>query len=65
MLSLRNKMTINLISARLSKSINLIQSWTTSFVKKKIELNKNEKKKKNRNEVLFLSQTVSLVTSLS
>ena len=27
-----NKMTINLISARLSKSINLIQSWTTSFV---------------------------------
>ena len=57
-------MTINLISARLSKSINLIQSWTTSFVKKKFELKKNEKKK-NRNEVLFLSQTVSLVTSLS
>ena len=64
MLSLRKEKTINSILARLSKSINLIQSWTTSFVKKKFELKKNEKKK-NRNEVLFLSQTVSLVTSLS
>ena len=35
MLSLPNKMSINLISARLFKSINLIYSWTTSFVKKK------------------------------
>ena len=42
MLSLRNKMTINFISARLSKSINLIQSWTTLLVKK-IKLNKNQK----------------------
>ena len=35
MLSLRNKMTINLMSARLSNSINMIQSWTTSKKKKK------------------------------
>ena len=33
MLSLQKKMTINLISARLSKYIYLIQSWTILFVK--------------------------------
>ena len=30
-----------------------------------IKLNKNNNKKKNRNEVLFISLTVSLVTSLT
>ena len=34
MLSLQKTMTINLISARLSKYIYLIQSWTILFVKK-------------------------------
>ena len=43
MLSLQKTMTINLISARLSKYIYLIQSWTILFVKK-IET-KIEKKK--------------------
>ena len=38
---LRKEVTIKLISARFSKSINLIQSWTTLFVKK-IKLKKNE-----------------------
>ena len=48
MLSLQKTMTINLISARLSKYIYLIQSWTILFVKK-IET-KIEKKKKNKHE---------------
>ena len=38
---LRKKITINFISARFSKSINLIQSSTTLFAKK-IKLNKNK-----------------------
>ena len=53
MLSLPNKMSINLISARLFKSINLIYSWTTSFVKKKkFKINKNEKKKKQERNLI-------------
>ena len=63
MLSLQKTMTINLISARLSKYIYLIQSWTILFVKK-IET-KIEKKKINMSEVFSLSVTVSSVFILS
>ena len=47
MLSLQKKMTINFISARLSKYIYLIQSWTILFVKK---IEKKIEKKKNKHE---------------
>ena len=46
MLLSQRKMTINLISAQLSKSINLIQSWKFLSLKKK----KKKKKKTEKNE---------------
>ena len=64
MLSLQKTMTINLISARLSKYIYLIQSWTILFVKK-IETKIEKKKKINMSEVFSLSVTVSSVFILS
>ena len=46
MLLSQRKMTINLISAQLSKSINLIQSWKFLSLKKKKKKKKNKKIKK-------------------
>ena len=63
MLSLQKKTTINLISARLSKYIYLIQSWKILFVKKKLK--QKSKKKINMSDVFSLSVTVSLVFVLS
>ena len=63
MLSLQKKTTINLISARISKYIYLIQSWKILFAKKKLK--QKLKKKINMSEVFSLSVTVSLVFVLS
>ena len=48
MLSPQKKMTINLISARLSKSIHLIQSWKFHSLKKK----KRKKKTRKMNKII-------------
>ena len=48
MLSSQKKMTINLISAQLSKSINLIQSWKFLSLKKK----KKKKKPRKMNKII-------------
>ena len=54
MLSPQKKMTINLISARLSESINLIQSWKFHSLKKDTrKMNKIIKKKIEQEQTLI------------
>ena len=65
MLSPQKKMTINLISTRLSKSINLIQSWKFHSFKKKRKkktrkMNKIINNKKIKQEQTLIPKSIRL-----